>query len=449
MASIVVVTRFCESDGKPFGEYINYIDRDNATKRDALEKYNLFGEYIGYMENEEKTVQEHYKEGTEKVSSLFTRNSDNLSAQERTEMKLLFMKAQENGSNMWQTVISFENSYLAESGIYDPETGYLNEKVLMAAGRKAIFAMLDKEGLQNAVWTASFHYNTDNIHIHVATVEPTPMREKQFFREWEKNEDGRIRMRVDPATGKKERIPKLDINGDQIVSERYKGRFKGESIKALKGVLSAELEQDKESTIEITNMLRGIVNDKKEQQLLKDPAFRNALLEIYGELKKSGTERRYWNYNQKSFTEMRPKIDDLSDLFIRTYHRDDFTRMTALMDENEANFASIYGGSNDYKKNKLYDRKEGLYTRLGNAILKELQNYDRYLENTENIGDVNRSDPKKYSSIGQLLRSRREFERGLKRLQRNMQYNYSKWQNQAEHEKLEREIEARGEIQPE
>lgn len=57
MASIVVVTRFCESDGKPFGEYINYIDRDNATKRDALEKYNLFGEYIGYMENEEKTVQ--------------------------------------------------------------------------------------------------------------------------------------------------------------------------------------------------------------------------------------------------------------------------------------------------------------------------------------------------------------------------------------------------------
>lgn len=449
MASIVVVTRFCESDGKPFGEYINYIDRDNATKRDALEKYNLFGEYIGYMENEEKTVQGHYKDGTEKVSSLFTRNSDNLSAQERTEMKQLFMKAQENGSNMWQTVISFENSYLAASGIYDPETGYLNEKVLMAAGRKAICAMLDKEGLQNAVWTASFHYNTDNIHIHVATVEPTPMREKCYFREWEKNENGRIRMKVDPATGRKERIPKLDINGNQIVSERYKGRFKGESIKALKSVLSAELEQDKESTIEITNMLRGIVNDKKEQQLLNDPAFRNELLEIYRELKKSGTERRYWNYNQKNFAEIRPKIDDLSDLFIRTYHRDDFARMTALMDENEANYASIYGGSNDYKKNKLYDRKEGLYTRLGNAILKELQNYDRYLEKAETGGSFHKPDIKKYSRTGQLLRSRREFERGLKRLQRDMQYNYSKWQNQAEHENLEREIESRGEIQPE
>ena len=181
MASIVVVTRFCESEGIPFSEYINYIDRDNATKRDALDKYNLFGEYLGYMENEEKTVQEHYKGGTEKVSSLFTKNSDSLNERERADIKKLFLKAQENGSNMWQTVISFENSYLAEMGIYDPVSGGLNEKVLMAAGRKAICAMLDKEGLQNAVWTASFHYNTDNIHIHVATVEPTPMREKCLF----------------------------------------------------------------------------------------------------------------------------------------------------------------------------------------------------------------------------------------------------------------------------
>lgn len=137
-----------------------------------------------------------------------------------------------------------------------------------------------------------------------------------------------------------------------------KGRFKGESIKALKSVLSAELEQDKESTIEITNMLRGIVNDKKEQQLLNDPAFRNELLEIYRELKKSGTERRYWNYNQKNFAEIRPKIDDLSDLFIRTYHRDDFARMTALMDENEANYASIYGGSNVTRKTSFTTGKK-------------------------------------------------------------------------------------------
>src|SRR5699024_2753039 len=30
---------------------------------------------------------------------------------------------------------------------------------------------------QSAIWTASLHYNTDNIHVHIATVEPHPTRD--------------------------------------------------------------------------------------------------------------------------------------------------------------------------------------------------------------------------------------------------------------------------------
>ena len=445
MASIVVVTRFCEADGKAFGEYINYIDRDNATKKKELDKYNLFGEYIGYMENEEKTISRHYHEGTEKVSSLFTKNNDNLNEAERDELKKIFSVAQQNGSNMWQTVISFENSYLSDIGVYDGETGELNEKVLMTAGRKAICAMLEKEGLQNAVWTASFHYNTDNIHIHVATVEPTPMREKKAFREWEKNEDGKIRMRENPKTGKLERVPKLDVNGNQVVSERYKGTFRNSSIKELKSVLANELDMEKESTIEITNMLRGIVNDKKDKQLLSNPEFRDKLLEIYKYVKESGVERRYWNYNQKNFADIKPKIDDLSDFFIKTYRKDDFDKMSALIEEKEAKYAKLYGGENSYKENKLYGKKDGLYTRLGNAILKEVQNYDRYLNGEESktmTTELNKKTEKR--SLGEVLKNRHEFERGLRRLRRNMQYNYMNWRNRIEHEKLEREIESRG-----
>ena len=118
----------------------------------------------------------------------------------------------------------------------------------------------------------------------------------------------------------------------------------------------------------------------------------------------------------------------------------------ALMGEKQANYAKLYGGDNNYTEKKLYDRKDGLYTRLGNAILKELQNYDRYLENLKDAPEKAEGQTK--SGIDNMFRSRHEFERGLKRLQRNMQYNYSKWQNQAEHEKLEKEIEARGDIQP-
>lgn len=440
MASIVVVTRFCESSGSSFNEYINYIDRDNATKRESLDKYNLFGDYIKYMENEEKTIQKHYEEGTEKVSSLFTKDKDNLSPVEKDNVKELFKKAQVNGSNMWQTVISFDNSYLSEIGIYDSRTQFLNEKVLIAAGRKAISSMLEKEGLQNAIWTASFHYNTDNIHIHVATVEPSPMREKKPFKEWERNEKGKIKMQRNPETGRLEKIPLLDKDGNQVIRLKYKGKFKESSIKTLKKVLSSELDQDKESTIEITNMLRGIINDKKEQQFFNNPSFQKKMKEIYDEIKKTGVERKYWNYNQKNFAHIKPKIDDLSNLFIETYHSDDFNKIIAKIEEKEGNYKRIYGGDNDYKKNKLYDKKDGLYTRLGNAILKEIQNFDRSQVNKYKEINSNQKNINKRTVFNKYL-----FENAMRRLRRSMQYNYTNWRNNIEHEKLEKEIESRGE----
>lgn len=37
------------------------------------------------------------------------------------------------------------------------------------------------ESLENATWSAAIHYNTDNIHVHVATVEPAPCRQKKMY----------------------------------------------------------------------------------------------------------------------------------------------------------------------------------------------------------------------------------------------------------------------------
>ena len=48
----------------------------------------------------------------------------------------------------------------------------------------------EREGVDLAVWTASFHYNTDNIHIHFATVEPYPTREFMMYQgQIERRED--------------------------------------------------------------------------------------------------------------------------------------------------------------------------------------------------------------------------------------------------------------------
>ena len=46
--------------------------------------------------------------------------------------------------------------------------------------------MLENEGLENAIWTAGIHYNTDNIHIHIATCEIMPAREKIKCKQYKK-----------------------------------------------------------------------------------------------------------------------------------------------------------------------------------------------------------------------------------------------------------------------
>lgn len=36
--------------------------------------------------------------------------------------------------------------------------------------------------LNSAVWSGAIHYNTDNIHVHVAFVEPEPTRELMMYK---------------------------------------------------------------------------------------------------------------------------------------------------------------------------------------------------------------------------------------------------------------------------
>jgi len=125
MVGIVAVTRFCEAGSSAFSSYIDYIDRNNAVRKDNLDKFNIFAEYMDYMDDESKAIAGEEQQ-TEKVSALFTKNKDVLTDAEKRGVKGLFQTAQTNGSNMWQTVISFDNAYLEELGIYDYETDTLN-----------------------------------------------------------------------------------------------------------------------------------------------------------------------------------------------------------------------------------------------------------------------------------------------------------------------------------
>jgi len=163
---VILKARFVTSHKKAFQEYVDYVDRDDTKKEQGTHE-KLFSLYQDYMNNPDKT------------SSLFTQQSDRLNKQEKKQLKKLFETAQKNNSIMWQDVITFHNPWLEEHGLYDAKTSTVDKKKLMQITRQSMSEMLKREKLdRSAVWSAAIHYNTGNIHVHIATVEPYPTRDR-------------------------------------------------------------------------------------------------------------------------------------------------------------------------------------------------------------------------------------------------------------------------------
>src|SRR5690625_7580768 len=120
-----------------------------------------------------------YMDDNEKEGELFTKLYKYLNNEEKKEMKRNFTLAQKNGSPMWQDVISFDNEWLSEQRLYDPETKKLDEDKVKNVVRESMSTLLKAENMQESgLWTASIHYNTDNIHVHIAKIGRASCRER-------------------------------------------------------------------------------------------------------------------------------------------------------------------------------------------------------------------------------------------------------------------------------
>lgn len=347
-AGVVVVTKFCQSSSSKFTSYINYIDRDEAVRADCAGMYNLYQDYMG---------------NTEKTSGLFTEEKEIQSEQEKQQLKAIFQTAQKNGSLMWQTVISFDNRWLEKNGLYDSRADILDEARLRGITRSAVSKMLEKEGLENAVWSAAVHYNTDNIHIHIATVEPEPMREQKEYIQYEyKMENGRY-----------VKTPQLDNQGNPITKKEYKGRFKQSSLETCKREMVNQIINERENNLKINSIIRdSIVKQKKEHPLIKDQKLVHAFLNLYKNM--PDCSRNMWNYNNPIMHSLHSEIDHISDTYLIAYHREELEELKARLQIQNQKYEEAYGKTD---RNYVDTKMQDLYSRLGNAVLKEIREYDK------------------------------------------------------------------------
>ena len=463
-AGVVFMTQFCSANSETFTGYIDYIDRDEATRKDKLSKYTLFKEYLEYMGNEEKTT------------GLFTADHDELDAKQKMELKKAYEMAQENGSIMWESIVSFDNRYLVELGAYDYKSRRLDDKRLKNALRKSMSVMLDKENLNNAIWSASIHYNTDNIHIHVATVEPVPMRERREYIRYEKEKKAgkwQYKKALNEESSRKEKVMITDCKGRPVRNMEYVGKFKETTIKAGKRVFIMELEENKELNKAINQLMRDKIIKGLDEDIFKEPDFRERIVSLYENLLEKGN-RNLWKYNANIMEELRADIDEISDMYIQRFHKEDFTELHERLKERERQYAIIYGGRNSYAEKKTKE----LYSRLGNAILKGLRDYDRSIGGKENADMHNKKPGKNENRIikrgirledqkvihmdlaeisieslrkyekrrkrlikGQIDKSRalaeKNFNTAMRQMRRSMNNKYEMWRNELEYEELQ------------
>lgn len=336
-AGVVCVTRFVDKthtkNGKlieTFKNYIDYIDRDKAIRSEHFTKYNLSSQYKDYND---------YMGNPEKSSGIFTSGNDSLSPEQLSVLKDAFQKSFDNDNIMWQTVVSFDNRFLAQLGIYDPSTGLVDEHILQESTRRMMNEALKRENMTHtAVWSAAIHYNTDNIHIHIAYTEPVNTRQM-------KNVDGK---------------------------ERPRGKFKGSTLGSMKSAVVNTLLNNEYTKVDYL-VREKFVGSKKMDFTPDDKRFRDMWYRIYDNLPK---DKNQWFYNMNGMKPLRPLLDELTRQYLTSCHPNEYMEFQKAILHQQSIYQAAYGKNSryrDYSKNKMED----LYTRMGNAILSEMRQYSR------------------------------------------------------------------------
>lgn len=286
-----------------------------------------------------------------KLNGVFTNSKTELSKNDLPEISKQFANAQKNGSILFQDVISHDNSFLAELGVYDSKTDTLNEQALIQAGTAMMDELIKKEGLEDtAFWIGSIHRNTKHIHIHFALTEVSNTREYKQIKE----------------------------NGVEYYQP--KGTRKQSTLDSMKATYGRELRDyalgnERIKKLERKSDLRNELTKEIKKELYESKVNLKLLNEIYQELPE---KKSHWNYGTQQKSQLpesvRLKIDQLTTSIVGDNdHYKEY--MTLLQDEQKMKI-KMFGETTQKEKDQLQNELFNIKQRLGNSLLTELKKQD-------------------------------------------------------------------------
>lgn len=393
-------------------QYVDYTNRDEAVElendlflenhkqviedlteeqikeiKKAVPEQNLnYKEYIDYMNRSYATEQQN-----QEWTAVFNQDANYLQTKRVDQLKRNLEEAYQNGSLLWQGVISFDNEFLAQEGLYDKATGHVDQQAIKNVIREAMPKVIQKEGLSDsAFWWGNIHLNTDNIHVHIGLSEINSNREKIFYR----------------PRGRME----------------YRGNFSQKTIKQLKSDVFHGLinEQTRNMIVRKEQVLANLKSDlltnvfKNNQVTLS--AEKNFLEQAYNHL----PFEKQWRYgsNAKDFAVSKFFINKYLDSYFENEGKEDYQKFLTETREFLKMYEGVYsaeknqtyeklryvngkavrsqGQSKGYEIEKLIQRREHeLRERLGNQILQKFKQEVPRIANVEpknNIGDFSKGN---------------------------------------------------------
>ncbi|MDZ5577086.1 MobP2 family relaxase [Enterococcus cecorum] len=393
--SIVLTSQFKFSHiGKIFGGFLGYMGREEAIaeekRREVSNSEIYFSEtsidehikkeisqllhdeekdfdgFLGYMKrseailnetNQEKKVnqfieselfnEKYFEQTTKQYTGLFTANIDNLTDEEVAKYQEIFLQAQEADSFLWQDVVSFSEEFAKESGLIDSKTNEVAQSKIIEATRKMMQLSFEKENMtETGIWVASVHVNTDNLHVHVATVETVNTRPMKTF---------------------------IDENGHEY--RQRKGMRKQSTLDQMKYTFYNAVHSEKELLTRINELRNELVKEhlpKAFEQAQTNKEFQQLIRLIAKETQKIPQGKRKWAYKTQT-KHSKEMIQTVVQNLLKdnTSYREFQEKASQYSDTRKEAFGQSKDGKKDNQN--YYKRMEDLQNRLGNAVLKQIK----------------------------------------------------------------------------
>jgi len=347
LPALILKSKFVLPNKVMFSSYVDYMSRSNAVYKEGEFDYLQFKEFNEYMDDLEKST------------GLFTKYNDSLSSEEKKELKETFNKAQNNDSVLWQDVFSFDNKWLKENGFLNKDNKP-DVLLIQDATRKSMDRLFKEEGLESSgVWSAAIHTNTDNVHVHVATVEKINSRERRNY----PNKDG-AKVIGFKAVRKPLTLDHMKSSFINTFTNREKNL---EKISSLRNDLYSEF-----SLSENNYYL------KQSRKIIKELPV----------------DKRQWNYKNIS-----PKAKLEIQKVVSEYKKNNpkYNDYNKYIKQESESMKNLYGKTLRDTKDYALNKEEDLNYRLGNRYLKELKKSSKDL-NLNKSSYINKYNQKYDSS---------------------------------------------------